>query len=365
MPRFKRKFFKYIKPVLLGLAAAVTVLVIFMLVKVLLPVADFAQKNRFTPAFFISLALEKEPRVHLSNGRFNLVVLGVSGGNHDGANLTDSINFFSIDFKKKDAVMVSVPRDIWLPSLKTKINSVYYYGEKKKSGGGPILTKSAVSEVLGQSSSYAVKMDFTAFEKIIDLIGGVDIDVEKGFEDRFYPIPGKENDFCAGDPEFLCRFETLRFDNRLQHMDGARALKYVRSRFSGDGEGTDFSRSRRQHQVISAITQKIKEMTDLKNISKLKSIFDEAYKYLETDLTLSEMMSLGKYYLFNSDIKIRQVVLDTGDDVKKIPGLLVNPPLWEFNGIWVLTPRTGDYQEIHEYIACELTGSDCNIKPDK
>lgn len=362
MPRFKRKFFKYFKTVLLGLAAVATVLVIFMLVKVLLPVADFAQKNRFTPAFFISLALEKEPRVNLSNGRFNLVVLGVSGGNHDGANLTDSINFFSIDFTKKDTVMVSVPRDIWLPSLKTKINSVYYYGEKKKAGGGAILVKSAISEVLGQQPVYSLKMDFAAFEKIIDLVGGINIDVEKSFEDRFYPIPGKENDFCGGDPEFLCRFETLRFNNGLQHMDGARALKYVRSRFSGDGEGTDFSRSRRQHQVISAITQKVKGMTSLKDISKLKSIFDEVYKYLESDLTLSDMMSLGKYYLFNSDIKIRQVVLDTGDNVKKIPGLLVNPPLWEYNGIWVLTPRSGDYQEIHEYISCQLKGGNCEIK---
>src|SRR3989338_2536452 len=172
MPRLKRKFFKYLKPAVLGLIAVVLFACFFSIYKLLKPVSDFAAKNRFSPAFLVSLIIEKEPKVNLNNGRFNIVVLGVSGGNHDGANLTDSINFFSIDFKKKDAVMVSVPRDIWLPSLKTKINSVYYYGEKKKSGGGPILTKSAVSEVLGQSSSYAVKMDFTAFEKIIDLIGG-------------------------------------------------------------------------------------------------------------------------------------------------------------------------------------------------
>ena len=259
--------------------------------------------------------------------------------------------------------MISVPRDLWLPSLKTKVNSVYYYGEKKKSGGGAILTKSSISEVLGQSPEYFLKMDFAAFENIIDLIGGIDIKIEKGFEDKFYPVPGKEDDFCAGDPEFLCRYETLRFEEGTEHMNGARALKYVRSRYSTDAEGTDFSRSRRQHQVISAITKKIKGTTNLSDISRLKSIFDVVYKNLETDLTLSEIMSLGKYYLYNTDINIRQVVLDTGDDVQKKPGLLVNPPIWQYDGIWVLTPRTGDYQEIHNHISCQLNRSDCKIIP--
>jgi len=361
MPPNKRQFLKLLKPAAFGLSAAILALLIFFLIKAVSPFAGFIIQNHLTPSTFVSLLLEREPRLKLSDNRANIIILGISGGKHEGANLTDSIIFLSIDFKKKDAVMVSVPRDIWLPSLKTKINSVYYYGEKKKSGGGFILSKSSISEILGQSSSYVIKLDFSAFEKIIDLLGGIDVDVETGFEDRFYPIPGKENDFCGGDPQFLCRYETVSFSKGLQHMDGDSALKYVRSRFSEDREGTDFSRSRRQHQIVSAIVAKIKSLNSPKYFPLLKNIFEESSKNIETDLNLAEMLSLAKFFYFNPEISIRQVILDTGDNVNKIPGLLINPPLWQYDGIWVLVPRTGDYQEIHQYIACQLEKKDCQI----
>ena len=362
MPPYKRKFLKYLKPVTIGLLTVLSAVLIFFLVKAAIPIAGFISKNRLTPAFFVSWFLEKEPQLKLNGGRANIIILGISGGSHEGANLTDSIIFLSFDFKAKDTVMISVPRDIWLPSLKTKINSVYYYGEKKKSGGGFILTKSAISEVLGTQSSYALVLDFSAFEKIIDLLGGIDLDIEHSFEDRLYPIAGRENDFCGGDPEFKCRYETVRFEKGISHLDGVSVLKYVRSRFSDDEQGTDFSRSRRQHQVISAIVAKIKSMNSPKYFPVLKDIFEESYKYIKSDLNLAEMMSLAKFFYFNPEISIRQVVLDSGDDVKKIPGLLINPPIWEFDGIWVLTPRTGNFTEIHDYISCQLEKGNCEIK---
>src|SRR3989338_247241 len=363
MRPLKRKFLKFIKPLLLSLLAIFVIVVILVLIKTVKPLYDFASKNKLSPFSFISLLLERQPRLKLTDNRTNIIILGVSGTNHEGANLTDSNIFLSIDFKKGDIVMVSVPRDIYLPSLKTKINSVYYYGNQKKAGGGLILAKSAISEVLGQPVSYAFKIDFTAFKNIIDMIGGIDIEVEEGFEDKFYPIPGKENDFCSGDPQYLCRYETISFPKGRLHMEGERSLKFVRSRYSEDNEGTDFSRSRRQQQVINAIANKVKSMLTIKNLPLLKRMFDETYKYLETDMNLAEMMSAAKYFYFHRNPTIRQVVLDTGNEVNKIPGLLINPPLWQYDGIWLLVPRTGDYKEIHDYISCQLKKANCQIKP--
>lgn len=353
MPQAEKKSRKIYSPLFLGLTALFLALVI----------AYIFQKIRPVISFIPQLLLQKQPAVKEENGRTNILLLGISGGTHDGANLTDSIIFISADFKNRDVVMLSVPRDIWIPSLKAKINSVYYYGEKKKTGGGFILAKSSISEVLGVSPQYTIKLDFSTFEKIIDQIGGIDIDVTVPFEDKLYPIPGKENDFCGGDPKFMCRYETLKFDKGLQHMDGARALKYVRSRYSGDGEGTDFSRSRRQQEVISAIIAKVKPMVKLNNLGELKKLYDEVNKNIETDLSTPDMLQLGKYYFSNQGITPRKLVLDTGDDIKKIPGLLKNPPVWEYNGQWVLVPRSGDFNEIHEYVSCELAGKTCVIKP--
>ena len=60
---------------------------------------------------------------------------------------------------------------------------------------------------------------------------------------------------------------------------------------------------------------------------------------------------------------LRKISLDAGDKVQGREGYLVNPPVWEFDGVWVLVPRTGNFAEIHEYIKCQLTDPACPAKP--
>ena len=362
MPRIKRRILVNRRPILLAVAAIVVIFIFWQIFSIFKPLTAFTSQNKLSPFSFLSLLFERKPKVETINGRANFVFLGISGGNHAGANLTDSIIFISLDFEKKDALMVSIPRDIWLPSLKTKINSAYHYGEEKEKGGGLILAKSAVSEVLGQPVLNAFVLDFETFKKIIDLIGGIEVNVSPGFEDKFYPIPGMEDDFCGGDPEFLCRYETIRFASGSQIMDGEKALKFVRSRFSGDGNGTDFSRSRRQQLVINSIIGKMKNLLMQKKFDLLKSMFDLGIDSLETDMEFPQILSLAKFFYFNRDMTVRQAALDSGDDVKDIAGLLENPPLWEYDGIWVLVPRNGDFEEIHRYISCQMEGRTCPVE---
>ena len=153
--------------------------------------------------------------------------------------------------------MISVPRDIWSDSLKDKVNSAYHYGEEKKKGGGLTLSKAIVSDVVGLPIQYALVLDFSGFEKVINLVDGVEVNVPKSFTDPDYPIPGKENDECNNDPEYRCRYEALHFDAGVQVMDGARALKYVRSRHAEGDEGSDFARGKRQQEVILALKTKL------------------------------------------------------------------------------------------------------------
>src|SRR3989344_1501433 len=139
MRTLKRKLLKYKKLLFSVLLVLIVLAGIFGFIKLTGPLYEIAVKNKMNPFSFISLLLEREPNLKTSNNRSNIIILGVSGGNHEGPSLTDSNIFLSIDIKSNDIVMVSVPRDFYLQSLKTKINSVYYYGEQKKTGGGLIL----------------------------------------------------------------------------------------------------------------------------------------------------------------------------------------------------------------------------------
>lgn len=332
--------------------------------QLLLPVYKFSKQNNFSNKFFASLILNKEPPLKKYQGRTNVVLLGIAGGEHEGADLTDAMIFLSIDYSKKNIVEVSVPRDIWSETLKDKINTAYHYGEDKRKGGGLILAKAIVEEVVGQPVHYAWLIDFSGFKKLVDLAGGIDIFVENSFTDNLYPIQDKEDDFCGGDPTFSCRYEKLQIEKGLQHMDGERALKYVRSRHATGAEGTDFARGRRQQQVIVALKNKLLQPSffwqNLKQGKQLFSAFDDT---TDTDMNLSEQVLFFKTFLRLPQQKIRRLVLDSGDEEKKRKGFLVNPPLWQYNGGWVLVPRTGDFDEIHKYISCNLESPDCSMNP--
>lgn len=365
MPQqFYRKILKYLRLLKPALKVGILILLVITVWNIFLPLYKFVQQNNFSQEFVASLIFNKKPPLKSYQGRTNVIILGIPGGIHDGTDLTDAIIFLSIDYKKQDVVEVSIPRDIWSDTLKDKINTAYHYGEEKKKDGGLVLAKAIIEEVVGQPVHYAWLLDFSGFKKLIDLVGGVDIFVVNSFTDNFYPITGKEDDFCAGDPTFACRYEKLQFEKGWEYMDGEQALKYVRSRQAEGEEGSDFARSRRQQQVIAVLKAKLLQPSffwqNLKNVKELFTAFDEA---TNTDMKLSEQILFFKSFLKLPDQLIRHLALDSGDPEKGRKGLLVNPPLWQYNNEWVLVPRTGDFDEIHQYISCNLDNPSCTMKP--
>lgn len=365
-PQFKRKIIKYLHLLQPTIKVGIFFLILIIAWRLFSPVYRFYSQNNFSLGFFANVIFNNDLPLKKYQNRTNVILLGVAGGDHDGADLTDAIIFLSVDYNKKDIVEVSLPRDIWSATLKDKINTAYHYGEDKKKGGGLILTKSIIEEIVGQPVHYAWVIDFSGFKKLIDLVGGVDVSVENSFTDKEYPIEGRENDFCAGDSTFACRFETLHFDTGLQHMDGDRALKFVRSRHADGEEGTDFARSRRQQLVVAALKNKLLEPSFFaQNIKRIKELFSAFDGATNTDMNLTEQILFFKSFLKLPEQNIRKIVLDNGDDVKGIKGFLVNPPLWQYKDVWVLIPRTGEnnYEEIHKYISCNLENPACPMKP--
>lgn len=355
-----------------------TIIILTLLLFFVTIVAVF-QPARDTLSFLFQLLFQRDVSLQIEEGRVNVLLLGNAGGNHDGANLTDTIIVLSIDQDKREALFISIPRDLWIPKLQEKINTAYTLGEGKQEGGGLTLAKAVVREVTGLSIQYAVKMDFEGFTKAVDSIGGLIISVEQPLLDEEYPIDGKENDLCGKEEEdleqlsatisaksiFPCRFESLILEKGKQHMDGALALKYVRSRNAKDAEGTDFARSRRQQKVLSAFSDKIFSIGILLNPFKVQSLFSIVKEHVESDANTSELDDFIRLAKTMQGTKIQNMLIDYGDEKKGRVGLLINPPISEQVGLqWVLIPRigNGDFSEIQEYVDCQISSGDCKIQ---
>lgn len=296
-----------------------------------------------TPMTLARLVFDSGADLKPIDGRVNLLLLGIAGGTHDGADLTDTILVLSFHEKNQTLSMISVPRDIWSDTLKDKVNSAYHYGEQKKKGGGLILAKAIISDIVGLPIQYALVLDFSGFQKVIDLVGGIDVVVPNAFTDAEYPIPGKEDDPCGGDPAYACRYEVLRFESGMQHMDGQRALKYVRSRHAEGDEGSDFARGRRQQEVILALKLRIlsKDISlHPQELEKLYAAFDEA---TDTDLNISELLTVGKLFLRTPKEHTNRISLEQA--------LYAPPSNWY--GRYVLLPKES-FEAIHAYIRASL-----------
>jgi len=286
------------------------------------------------------------------DNQVNMLILGIPGGEYQGPNLSDSITVANYNFTNNQITTFSIPRDIWSDTLRDKINSAYAYGEAKAVGGGLKLAKAEVSTIIGQPIQYAAVIDFSKFEKIIDFLGGIQIEVDRSFTDKKFPIPGKEDDECGGnDPDFKCRYETITFNKGTMVMDGKTALKFVRSRNAVGTEGSDFARENRQQKVIDAVEKKI--VQQLKNLSlkNLDALYQQFNQLVKRDINNQQLAIIAKNALvkklIGKDLKRKQATLSEN--------FFYVPAYYEYDGKYVLIPDDEDFAKVHQYINCQIT----------
>ncbi len=339
------------------------------------------------------------PGFQTTDDRVNVLLLGNAGGVHDGANLTDTVIVASLNIKTNKVYLISLPRDMWISEVNAKINTIYDLGKKNNDSLG--FGKKIIEQIVGVPIHYVVRLDFSGFEKAIDEVGGIDVVVEKSFDDYLYPVTGKEHDLCGWEEReiefneedakklniepgkrkvitmqadnqdlavqgmkiatdsaedkkgyiyFTCRYEHISYKKGEVHMDGETALKFVRSRMGTNGEGSDFARSNRQQKVIEAFRKKVLSLDTLVNPSKIGGLLDAFGKSVEVDIPITDAIQVYPYV--QKIEKTSSVVLgNLGNE-----SLFVNPPAVNYGGAWVLVPRSGDYMEIQNYVKRVLQG---------
>lgn len=178
--------------------------------------------------------------------RFTVLIMGIDRrpGEPGSAFRTDTMILASIDPATQSLGILSIPRDLYVvvPGYddRHRINEALALGELQRVGYGPELARQTVQLNFGIRVHDFITVEFEAFTTIVDAIGGIDVNVPEPINDPYYP------DQAFG-------YDPFYIDAGLQHMDGATALKYARTRHASN----DFDRARRQQQVIYAIRDKV------------------------------------------------------------------------------------------------------------
>lgn len=229
--------------------------------------------------------------------RVTVLLLGVDQRpDETGPSRTDNLVVVTANLTTGKVGMISLPRDMIVPIPGTdrsaKINTAYFIGELREESTGGQLAKDTVSEFLGYPIDYFVKVDFDGFVRIVDLIGGIDVDLPYTIHDEEYPTM----DYGV---------TTFHLDAGPQHLDGETALKFVRTRH-GDG---DFERARRQQQALVAIKDQV---VDNKLLATLKifDLVDAVSDTVEHDLPPADLLELVGLASQVSLDNIDQLVLD-------------------------------------------------------
>jgi LCP family protein required for cell wall assembly len=257
----------------------------------------------------------------LKQDRVNILVIGIGGERHPTHDkLADSIMLVSLKPSTRQAAIISVPRDLWVPISSHgthRINYAHEIGEQSGyPGEGPGLLCDTVSRVFGQPVNAFVRIDFSAFEKIIDDLGGIDIYCQRGFYDYLF-----KDGFAQG----------------WYHLDGKRALAYARYRYVIGPEGDNFAREMRQQQVVNAVRAKMQTVTP-QQIARLITALSHLSNATKTNLTTSQMISLYSTFHTIDANKLRHVSLKPFTTVFEVHRLAEPGEAVE--------PRTGDFKEL-------------------
>lgn len=281
-------------------------------------------------------------------GRVNILVAGNSADDvgHNGGELTDSIMVISVDTKKNTAMMLSIPRDMWiqLPAGgHGKINSVYPDSGMKG-------LASVVEDELGLPVHYNALVNYNAFRELVDAVGGITITIKSDDPRGIYdPNLDYTSARCCA---------LAKYPNGPVNLNGKQALNLARARGDGGGYGLpqgDFDRTKHQRQMLLAIKQKASSPSVIANPLAISNLVSAVGNNAKTDLSLAEMQSLFKVMKKIDDGKIDSYNVNT----LKGPETTMLANYTTADGQSALIPAAGidDYSDIATQIKKTFTSS--------
>ncbi|HFK1427731.1 LCP family protein [Bacillus cereus group sp. BfR-BA-00331] len=227
----------------------------------------------------------------------SVLVMGVDesdvrGKEYGEAIRTDALLLATFNKDSKTVKLLSIPRDTYtyipIEKKKDKITHAHAFGSAKNGkNGGPQASIDAVEKLMNVPVDYFVKFNFKSFIKIVDDLGGIEVDVPVEFTEQ------DSNDNA----------EAIHLEKGVQKLNGEEALALARTRHID----SDAMRGQRQQLVIEAI---LKKLTSVGSVTKVGNIIDDINGQFVTNLTFDDMLS---FYKYGSDSEIEKLQIQ-GDD---------------------------------------------------
>jgi len=248
--------------------------------------------------------------------RTNILVLGLDRRPVEKtfASRTDTMILATVDPARPYVGMLSLPRDLYvtLPNGESgRINTAHVEAEVAAPGTGPAAAMQTVRSNFGVKVDHFVRLDFAGFVKIVDALGGIEINVPAPIMDDAYPTNDGET-------------QTISFKAGPQHMDGERALIYARTRHSA----SDFQRAERQQAIIQACFKRLLQPGTWARLPLIAATVSES---VNTDLTPFDILRLTPALLRVGPAGLDRRVIE-GDMVQPYTtegGAAVQLPVWE------------------------------------
>jgi len=281
------------------------------------------------------------------DGRVNILIAANSADDpgHNGANLTDSIMVLSVNTRNNTALMLSIPRDLWVnvPGYgHSKINAAYPNGGMNK-------LQTVVQNNLGMTIDYQALVDYGAFRDLVNAVGGITITVNSDDPRGIYDpsLDYTTRNCCA----------LAKYPNGPVNLNGKQALNLGRAR--GDAYGSygyaqsDFTRTMYQRKMAIAIKDKASQSSVIANPFKVANLVDAVGKNVKTNLQVDEMETLYTYMKKIDDNKIDSYNINTL--MGKNTTMLTNYTTPD--GQSALIPAAGldDFEDIQKQITKILT----------
>ncbi len=232
--------------------------------------------------FNIGLAQETLEEKAAQGKTMSILVMGIDARNDEENSRSDTMILVNVDRQSKKIAMVWIPRDTRVEvglNRHDRINSINYLK-------GPEAACDTVGKLLNTKVKYYVTVNFSGFAKIVDILGGVPIDVETNMQ-HYDPDPKLNINLTKG----------------LSRLNGKEALDYVRYR---GGPTADIGRTARQQKFIKAMA---KESLRPKNLIKLPKVLPEVFEQVKTNIPTSDILFMVKLAKdFNEDSVITQTL---------------------------------------------------------
>ena len=261
----------------------------------------FPYKKREILASSTNINVDSQtPILKDKNDLTTILIIGIDSQKNSHTLNTDSIMTLTYSHKKHKVYLISYPRDLYVKYPDTyyhfKINAVYAYGKIYLKRDGIKYLSRVIHDITGLNVHYYVMVDFDGFRKIIDTLGGVTIDIPRGFVDYAYP------DGRGG-------YKTVKFTAGRHTLTGEQALEYARSRKAAGPEGSDFARAARQQLIIKALSEQFKQKLK-KNPTLVFKLFEQIIGYIKASkVSPAELAAAVDIFLKKGMPPIYSVVL--------------------------------------------------------